>query len=228
MNSLKRMYVIAAVVLAVSLLIPTFAAADPCLIVYPTNPAYYHYDVNEYYTVGFGDTLYDAMYDRGGKVLIDLKTFEIAYDIYQIPNLLGFMESMNGQEGYFFIGSYFELIVDGFSNDPTLYTNVLLVFDPEPEMCDPSVTVNGNPVTGNTYALGDLMVSTPTADGNNYSDRVTVDVTWTGCYGVRMWAFADENYNGVADGGECFSAFSHDATVPTKESSWGAIKSLYQ
>lgn len=228
MYNLKKAYVIAAIVLTVSVLVPAFAVADPCLIVYPTNPATYHYDVNEYYTVGYGDSLYDAMYDRGGKVLIDINTNEVALDIYQIPNLTGFVASMNGQEGYFFIGSYFELIVDGFNNDPTLYTNVLLVFDPDPDMCDPMVTVNGNPVTGTTYPLGDLMVSTPTSSGNNYSDVITVDVTWTGCYGVRMWAFADENFNGIRDGGECFTAFSHDSTVPTKESSWGAIKSLYQ
>ncbi len=228
MNSFKQLYVIAAILVAISFLVPTFAAADPCLIVYPTNPAYYHFDVNEYYTVSVGDSLYDPMYDRGGQVLIDINSDEVAFDIYQIPNLLGFEESMSGEEGYFFIGSYFELIVDGFNNDPTLYTNVLLVFDPDPDMCDPTVTVNGNPVTGNTYPLGDLMVTSPTGEGNNYSDVITVDVTWTGCYGVRMWAFADENFNGVRDGGECFTAFSHDATVPTKESSWGAIKSLYQ
>jgi hypothetical protein len=211
-----------------SLLIPGLAAADPCLVVYPTNPAFYHYDVKEYFTVGMGDTLYDPLYDRGGEVLIDIKTLEIAYDIYQIPNLLGFKMSMNGNEGYFFIGAYFELFVDGFSNEPVTYSNVLLVFEPDPEACDPFITVDGNPVTGATYPLGDLVVNTPTSDGNNFSDTISAQITWSGCYGLRIYAFADDNFNGILDGAECFTAFSHDSTVPTKESSWGVIKSLYQ
>ncbi|MBP2681765.1 MAG: hypothetical protein H6Q78_1628, partial [Candidatus Krumholzibacteriota bacterium] len=37
----------------------------------------------------------------------------------------------------------------------------------------------------------------------------------------------DENYNLVRDGGECFSAFSHDTTVPVEETTWGGIKEIY-
>lgn len=208
-------------------LISGTALADPCLVVYPVSPARYHYDVNEYYTVTFGDPLYDPMYDRGGEVLIDINTDEIAYNVYQIPNLVGFEQSTNGQEGYFFIGSYFELIVDGFSNEPTTYENIIVVFEPDPGYCAPVISIDGQPIFGNQFPLGDLVVSTPTADGNNYSDTITKQVTWSGCYGLLMWAFADNNYDGVHDGGECFTAFSHDATVPVTEASWGAIKNLY-
>ena len=228
MNLSRILYVAVAVTFASFFLVPGMAVADPCLIVYPGTPAVYHYDVNEYYTVSFGDSLYDPMYDRGGKVLIDINSNEIAFDIYQIPNLIGFQMSTGGNEGYVFIGSYFDLIIDGFNNEPTTHRNVLLVFDPDPETCVPTITVDGVPVTGNTYPLGDLTVSTPTADGNNYSDTITAQITWTGCYGVRIYAFADDNYNGVLDGNGCFTAFSHDTTVPTRESSWGAIKNLYQ
>ena len=202
--------------------------ADPCLIVYPDVPAKYHYDVNEYYTVGYGHPLYDPMYDRGGEVLIDINTGGIAYNIYQIPYLTGFEMSTNGQEGYFFIGSSFNLFVDGFSNAPTTYPNIILVFDTDPYGCTSSITVDGIPVTGDTYAIGDLTVSTPTTEGNNYSDTVTKAIKWLGCYGVRMWAFADENNNGIRDGGECFTAFSHDSTVPVESTSWGAVKTLYK
>lgn len=202
--------------------------ADPCLVVYPVAGSEYHYDINEYYTVTVGDPLYDPMYDRGGEVLIDLNTNEIAYNIYQAGNLVGFEVSTNGEEGYFFIGSYFDLIVDGFSNMPTTYENIILVFEPNPGYCTPTISVNGNPVSGLQYPLGDLVVSTPTADGNNYSDSITLSIQWGGCYGMQMWAFADTDYNGIADGGECFSAFSHDSTVPTEERSWGAIKAMYQ
>lgn len=216
------------VALVGSMAFPAVVSAEPCLIVYPTGPATYHYDVNEYYTVVYGDPLYDPMYDRGGQVLIDINNNEIPLDIYQIPNLIGFQMSVNGKEGYFFIGSQFSLVIDGWNHEPTTYQNILLVFDPDPAFCSASITVDGNPVTGGTYPLGNLVVSTPTPNGNNYSDTIVKPVTWSGCYGVRMWAFADENYNGVRDGGECFTAFSHDLTVPTQDMSWGAVKSLYE
>lgn len=228
MNTKRMRFWVSSVVLSVLLMVPLAASADVCLVVYPTGPSKYHYDINEYYTVSYGDSLYDAMYDRGGQVLIDINTNEIAYDIYQTPDLIGFEPSTNGQEGYFFVGSTFDLVIDGFSNEPTTYHNILLVFDPDPDMCTPTITVDGNPVTGDTYPIGDLTVSTPTEMGNNYSDTIVKSIMWSGCYGVRIWAYADDNYNGMPDGGECFTAFSHDTTVPTQEKSWGAIKSLYR
>ena len=228
MTKLKKNYTASLIILGVLLIIPAAVLADPCLIVYPDAPAKYHYDVNEYYTVNYGHPLYDPMYDRGGEVLIDINNDEIAYNIYQIPDLTGFKMSTGGEEGYFFIGSSFNLIVDGFSNTPVTYENILLVFDTDPSGCATSLTVDGDPVTGDTYPIGDLVVSTPTMDGNNYSDTITKSITWMGCYGVRIWAFADQNYNGINDGGECFTAFSHDSTVPVERSSWGTIKTLYQ
>ena len=213
--------------LGVLVVLSATVLADPCLIVYPNVSAKYHYDVNEYYTVTYGHALYNPMYDRGGKVLIDINNDEIAMNIYQIPDLAGFKVSTSGEEGYFFIGSNFELIIDGFNNAPTTYQNIILVFDTDPAGCATSITVDGNPVTGDTYAIGDLVVATPTPDGNNYSDTITKSITWLGCYGVRIWAFADDNYNGIQDGGECFTAFSHHSTVPVESTSWGVIKTLY-
>lgn len=228
MRPLRKAFTILSFAIASALLFSAVTLADPCLVVYPTAPAVYHYDVNEYYTVTYGDSLYDAMYDRGGEVLIDINSGGIDLSIYQIPNLVGFTPSTNGEEGYFFIGSSFTLVIDGFSNAPTTYENILLVFDPDPGACTPMITVDGNPVTGDTYPIGDLTVSTPTPEGNNYSDTITMSINWLGCYGVRIWAFADENYDGMKDGGECFTAFSHDSTVPVVETSWGSIKSLYR
>ncbi|UCH83464.1 MAG: hypothetical protein JSW50_13555 [Candidatus Latescibacterota bacterium] len=208
------------------------AHADPCLMVYPESGCYYHYDPAEYYTVGFGDPLYDPMYDRGGQVLIDINTDEIALDVYQAPGLLGFVMDVENQ-GYFTIGTEFDLIVDGYNNEPIVYTNVLLVFDRiEPEWCEPNIWVDGNPVMydadlGWYYPIGALDVSTPLPHGNSYSDTVTHSIMWEVCYGMRIYAFSDENHNLIRDGGECFSAFSHDTTVPTKESTWGAVKALF-
>ncbi len=208
------------------------AAGDPCLMVYPESPCYYHYDPAEYYTVGPGDPLYDPMYDRGGQVLIDINSDGIALDVYQAPNLMGFvMDSEN--QGYFTIGTELNLIVDGYNNEPIIYTNVLLVFDRvEPAWCEPDIWIDGNPVMydenlGWYYPIGSLTVSTPLPHGNSYSDTVEHLMTWGVCFGMRIYAFSDENHNLIRDGGECFSAFSHDTTVPTEDSTWGAIKALY-
>jgi hypothetical protein len=208
------------------------ANPDPCLIVYPDAPCKYHYDPAEYYTVGPGDPLYDPMYDRGGEVLIDINNDEIAYDIYQAPNITGFvMDSEN--QGYYTDSMDFDLIVDGWSNNPTTYVNILLVFDRvEPSWCQPDILIDGNPVMydedlGWYYPIGDLEVSTPTPNGNNYSDTITQHVSWSNCVAIRIYAFSDENYNLHRDCGECFSAFSHDTTVPTQDKSWGAIKEMY-
>lgn len=231
MKSLAKTAIAAAMILVLTLLAgASDLSADPCLIVYPDIPCVYHFSTDEYYTVGPGDSLYDAAYDRGGEVLIELGTNEIAYNIYQAPNLIGFEPSMYENEGFAFVGDNFALVLDGFSNKPTTYENVLIVFDDVvPEGCTPTVFIDGNQVFTSTFAVGDLVVSTPTPDGNNYSDTITIDVYWTGCYGVHFWAFADENYNGVLDlGDECFTAYSHDSMIDADNSTWGGIKSIYR
>lgn len=226
----------ASLVTALALFVLVIAApalADPCLVVYPTANCIYHYDINEYYTVGPGHPLYDPMYDRGGEVLIEWGTDAIDLSIYQAPNLGGFTPSTDGNEGYFFTGYDFDLVVDGFSNEPTTYENILVVFDPDPAMCSPLVTVDGNPVLyddglGWYYPIGDLVVTTPTPYGNNYSDTVTLSIHYDLCSGMTMWAFADVDGDLSHDAGECFTAFSHDATVPAQETTWGGVKVLYE
>ena len=212
-------------------LVPSSTYADPCLMVYPGNGSVvYHYEPTEYYTVGFGDSLYDAAYDLGGEVLIDINTNVIAYEVYQTPTLVGFkMDSAH--QGYFINSSYFTLVVDGFSGTPTTYTNILLVFDLiEPSGCTPVITINGSPVLfdaglGWYLPIGDLIVSTP--QGIAFSDVLEFNFSWTGCTSLRAWAFADDDFDLFHDGAECFSAFSHDLTVPVEETTWGAVKSLY-
>jgi hypothetical protein len=192
----------------------------------------YHYDPVEHYTVGPGDALYDPLYDRDGEVLIDANTGEIALNVYQAPNLIGFQMDAENQ-GYFILGTEFTAIVDGFNNAPITYENVLLVLDMfEPVDCVPTVTIDGNAPLSDTglglyWPLGDLTVSTPTADGNNYSDTWGFSIEWSGCSGVRVYAFSDANHNLVRDGNECFSAFSHELTIPVEDRTWGAIKNLY-
>lgn len=213
--------------------IPVAATPDPCLVVYPDAPCTYHYESAEYYTVTFGHPLYDAAFDRGGEVLIEQGTNIIALDIYQAPNLTGFVLDEDNQ-GYFMVGNTINLIVDGFSNTPTTYTNILLVFDQfEPEFCVPTIEIDGNGALfdaglGWYYPIGDLAVSTPTPDGNNFSDTVTHLIEWAGCSGLRVWAFADDNFDLTRNGGECKVAFSHDLVVPVTETTWGAVKGMYE
>jgi hypothetical protein len=214
----------------VVLLVMGFSAiafADPCLTVYPTGDTVYHYDTTEYYVVGPGDPLYDPMYDRGGYVLIDANTMSIDLSIYQAPNLVGFTPSTDGQDGYFFEGYSFTLVIDGFSNTPRTYENIIVVVTPLPNSCPTNVVIDGNPVVNNMYPIGNLVVSTPTVDGNNYSDTIMLDVSWADCAQMQFWAYADENYNGIKDGGECFSAYSHDTTVPAPSTSVGTFKAMF-
>ena len=211
------------------MLLASAASADPCLVVYPTGPCVYHYDMTEYYTVGPGDPYYDAEYDRGGEVLLEMGSNEIDHSIYQAPGLMGFEVSTEGDDGFVFLNTEFELVIDGFSNSPTTYVNIILVFDQfVPESCVPAIMVNGMPVTGNAFSAGDLAVTTPTTEGMNFSDTMTFHVTWHGCYGLHIWAYSDVDYSGTHDGGECFTAFSHDSTIPTESSTWGSIKSMYK
>jgi len=221
--------IVASLLISVFSPIATMADPDPCLVVYPDVPCVYHYDVTEYYTVGPGHPLYDPVYDRGGAVLLEVGTDEIDESIYQAPYLTGFEPSVDGNDGYVFTGTYFGIIIDGFSNEPTTYENILVVFDQfAPSSCAPHITVEGVPLEVYVYAAGNLAVMTPTPGGNNYSDTMILDIGWWGCYGVHIWAFADENHNGILDGGECFTAYSHDAMVPAEEKTWGWIKSIRQ
>ena len=218
------------IVLALAFL-PSISNADPCLMVYPsTGSVVYHYEPTEYYTVGPGDPLYDSAYDLGGEVLIDVNTNVIAYEVYQSPALTGFQMD-SAHQGYFIDSSYFTLVVDGFSGTPTTYTNILLVFDLlEPPGCTPVITIDGDPVLydaglGWYWPIGDLVVSTP--QGIAFSDVLEFSFIGTGCTSIRAWAFADDDFNMIHDGSECFSAYSHDLTVPVEETTWGAVKSIY-
>ncbi len=228
----SRLFFVSLVVVVSSIfaVLPVFA--DPCLVVYPDGVCSYHYDVNEYYTVTAGHPLYDPMYDRGGEVLIEWGSDEVDLTIYQAPGLAGFEQSIDGKEGYFVIGTDFDLVVDGWSNKPKTLENILLVLDADPGYCTPIVTVDGNQVStdpglGQYYSIGNLVVSTPVAGGKKYSDTITVTIHWELCLGVHIWAFADEDHDLNRDGGECFTAFSHDVTVPVRDTTWGGIKIMY-
>lgn len=213
---------------AAACLLAAVSLADPCLVVYPAGPCTYHYSTAKYYAVGPGHPLYDAMYDRGGQVLLTVSGNDIDISVYQPPQLVGFVAD-NSDEGFYFDGDSFDLTIDGFSNTPTTYTNILLVFDrPQPSGCTPTTTVDGMPVSGGKLALGDLVVQSPAGYGNNYSDVMTRHVEWSGCAGLRVWAFSDVDNNGVRTGGECFTAFSHDSVVPVTGAAWGALKALYR
>ncbi|MBN2183710.1 MAG: hypothetical protein JW746_00120 [Candidatus Krumholzibacteriota bacterium] len=227
MHLAKAFKVVLAVVAL--MLFSSLVFADHCLILYPAGPCIYEYDESEYTLIGPGDPGYDALseFSLEGVVLVAIKDGAIDEAIYQAPELRGFRPSRDGKFGYVFDLTEFTLVVDGFSGTPTTYENILLIFDGfVPAECIPTVYFDYELLTNFTVPIGDLVVSTPTDYGNNYSDILTFDVVWSGCYGLHIWAFADENHNGQRDGGECFTAYSHDILVPAEEASWGKIKIL--
>ncbi len=209
-----------------------FAFAEPCLMVYPQGPSIYHYSSAEEYVVGPGEPGYDAAFDRGGQVLLDVNDGSVPLEIYQAPGLVGF-ELDEDQQGWFFTGTTMTLIVDGWSNQPTTYSNITVVFDALAASCAPNITVNGQPVTPvgsgrSIFVIGDLQVQTPTANGNNYSDTVSMVLDWSACAQIDIWAFADENSDGIRQGQECKTAFSKNTTVPVEAGSWGGLKALFE
>ena len=135
------------------------------------------------------------------------------------------MPIYDGNAGYFFDGNEVTLVIDEFSHTPITYPNILVMFDRfNPTGCTPRISVNGTLITGNSFSAGDLVLSTPTPYGRNYSDTKTVNISWDGCLAMRIWAFADVNYYGVQNSGECFTAYTHDLTaVPVQEKTWGSI-----
>jgi hypothetical protein len=210
--------------------------ADVCLMTYPTATCEYRYSSLDKYTVGVGHPLYDPLYDLNGEVLIKIDPIDgdgVALDVYQAPGLAQFVLDEVNQGYYSHIADH-EIVVDGYSKSPTVYTNILFVFDTfDPVDCVPTITVDGNPALfdaslGYYYPIGDLAVSTPV--GNKYSDTVMHSVVVAGCSGARVWAFSDENFSLTHDlPGECFTAYSHDSTVPVQSStSLGMLKSQYR
>lgn len=226
---MKRTSIVISLMLGCVLAGAAGVSADPCLVVYPVERSLYMYDTAEYYTVGPDHPLYDPVYARGGEVMLERNTDEIDHSIYQAPGLDGFLPSWEGLDGYFFEANPFTLVVDAFSNQPRIFRNVVLVFDWQDRAgCDPAITIDGIRIASPVVAVGDVPAIDPTEFGNNYSSTVEFEISWRYCEGLHVWAFADENFNGVKDGGECFTAFSHDITISTETSSWGAIKSIYR
>jgi hypothetical protein len=239
MNSRHRLTAILAGVLVFVVGMLTGSAvvqADVCLMTYPTSTCEYRYSSLDNYTVGVGHPLYDPLYDLNGEVLVKIDPVDgdaIALDVYQAPGLIQFVLDEVDQ-GYFSHIQDHEVVVDGYNNSPTVYSNILLVIDTfDPVDCVPTITVDGNPALydpalGYYYPIGDLVVSTPV--GNKYSDTVTHSIVVGSCLGARIWAFSDEDFSLTHDlPGECFTAYSHDTTVPVESrTTWGALKSHYR
>ncbi|MDD4857467.1 MAG: hypothetical protein PHD74_05090 [Candidatus Krumholzibacteria bacterium] len=234
------------------LLFPINAAAcgynypcDPCLLVYPTYWTTYHYNPTQYYTVKAGDPGYNATYDRGGDVLIaDMQQGpdRIAYEIYRAPNLAGFQKA-SGYTGYYFTGTSFDIVIDGWSNFPATREDLTLIFEPIPSGCTPTIIVDGASVTGPPYtvSIGDLVVSTPvvTPSRTYYSNTMTKSVSWSGCIGLYIYAFedCDHDRHWLACGEceeednccfRCHQLCASGAVVPVENETWGSIKSLFK
>lgn len=216
----------AALVLLLLVLAFSTAAADICLIVFPLEESVYHYKATRYYTVGPGHVFYEEEFDRGGEVLIESATDQIALEIYR-ANVVGFEAAWGDHYGYEINESPYTLVVQALSDEQAVYPNILLAFLPLPDDCDPAMTVDGVPVVGKRHPLGDLVVDTPDQNGG-YFGEIVVEMTFAGCEGVDIWAFSDENGDQHQDSEECTSSFLYHLFVPTEESSFSTVKSLFR
>ncbi|UCF06603.1 MAG: hypothetical protein JSV33_06135 [bacterium] len=166
----------------------------------------------------------------------------IAYEIYQAPNLTGF-HAASYYSGFYFTGISFDIVIDGWSIYPTTRSEIKLIFIPIPQDCSPTITIDGEQVTGPPYRvfLGDLVVSTPvvTPTGTYYSDTMTKSIEWSGCIGMYMFAYedCDHDHQWLSCGDceeetncclHCHQLCAHGAVVPVEQQTWGAIKSLYK
>ena len=54
-------------------------------------------------------------------------------------------------------------------------------------------------------------------------------VRWSGALGLGLVVFSDRNFNRACDAGPpLLSVVAQDAAVPTRETSWGSLKSHYR
>lgn len=206
------------------MVLASVVSADICLIVYPQEPCVYHYKASRYYTVGPGHELYDPEYDRGGEVLIEEETGQIPLEIYR-GNIVGFEATSGSHYGFEITSSPCHLVVEALSDEPAVYENITLAFLFLPDGCHPDVTINGTVVPNKRHLLGDLLVNQDEGDG--YSGQIDVEMTFYGCTGANIWAFADEDGDLQQDSEECTSSYLYHIFLPTEEVSWSAVKSFY-
>jgi hypothetical protein len=203
------------------------ALADPCLLVYPLDRTVFRFDASRYALITEGEPGYKHEYSLSGNVLWDMTRNRIASEVYQAPELQGFVESYEGRSEFFSPRMTSTIVIDGFYGEPRRLNDIYLRFLPYPRDAFIQVYINGSPLNDRLFRISDLLVETPTGDGF-YSDKILLDIEWSGAKSIMISAFSDKNGNRVFDGEPCFQVLLEDPTVPVEDTTWGRIKSLYK
>jgi hypothetical protein len=227
LRGIKHIVLALLVPLIVTAVVPDLRAADPCVLAYPEQNAVFQFDTSYYRTIYPGDSLYDPAYDRYGVMLWDIANDRIAYELYQAPGLVGFKPATNAANSFDLPINKLTLYIDGFYSAPRQLNDIYVRFLPTPPYANPVIYVEDEKLTGFYYHIPKLVVSTPTGNGF-YSDRIKLDMVWSGAQSMKITVFSDKNGNGVFDGIERYNVFMLDQTIPTSNATWGQIKAQYQ
>jgi hypothetical protein len=221
-----RIVLVAAIIgVAAACALPAWAA-EPNVLSYPNSSAVFQYDPARYVLLAPGDPDYDPSWALAGRVLWDTVDERIPVEIYRAPQLVGFEPSAQWRNEYVTLRNQFDLTVDGFYAQPRFLGNLMVRFVPDPATATAVISVDGVPLDGYVYPLGNLNVATPVTDG--YADTLVRTISWTGGLSLRMVVFADRNLNGVFDDGPpLYTVRAQDNPIPVEATSWGRVKSLY-
>ena len=200
--------------------------AEPCLLIYPLQSTTFRYDPFRYVTITAADPRFDPAYERSGKMLWDLVNNRAACEVYQAPNLQGFVASTTGRSEYYITKWDVDLAVDGFFTEPRRLNDIYVRFQPIPSDAIVDISVNGNQITNYRHFIPALSVMS-SVHCCFYSDMISFNVEWLGAKQIIVTAFADKDGNGVYDGEPCFNVLLEDPYVPVENTTWGKIKAIY-
>jgi hypothetical protein len=227
MGALHRLHRLTMLFIAVALLPGGVAAVEPCLLAYPLDYVVFQYDAAAYDVIGSSHPEYDPSYGVAGLMLWNNAANRVAAEVYRAPGLFGFEPSLSGNNEFFTAGNITTLRLDGFSDVPRQLNDIYVEFRPYPLNSTPDIYIDDERLDGLRYHIPRLVVSTPTEDGF-YSDVIDLTLKWNGAQVMTIVVFADKNGNRVLDGEPVYRVVMEDLTVPTKNKTWGGIKSMYQ
>lgn len=202
-------------------------ADESLLLIYPDAPTIFRYDPARYELMGPADPGYNDIYSISNQMLWDKVEQRVPEEIYRAPSLVGFEPSPYGTNEFVLMQNEFNIIIDGYGDAPRSLNNLYMRFVPMPAQSNVTITLSHQDESDLFAQLPPLNVSTPTGDGH-YADTFSRHLTWSGAVGLRITVYNDKNNNMLYDGGPPpYSILVEDNTVPTRETTWGAIKALY-
>jgi len=222
-----RLFHCLAVASALSAATAAFIQAEPDLLVYPNQPAEFHYNPAEFEMMYPSHPGFESAYQIGGVSLWDRQLGRVAYEVFRAPQLMGIQPSVRGTNEYVLMDNDFTLIVDGFGEYPRQFGKVYVRFTPDPPQSTALVEMDGEAVDFHIQPIDPFNAFTPTEEGY-YTGIQPVAIRWSGAVGIRITAYEDLNNNMVFDGGAPrWSIYVLDNSVPVEERTWGAIKAMY-